>query len=434
MTDCTYEICDEGCKTVSRSSCSSTTVRTTNDIRNLPTETTPKPIPICEMFGCSENDTYVPITNNNCSLAEKLNCLYIQRVYDPSAADGCCYRDECQDCKAPTGESRQIGEQWISYCQNCSCDIEKSVTFVTCEPIICETSKTCKPGSVAVKVQDASDICCPKIECRCTSQTCSEKEAGCPRGFDVTCVNSDQDGCCPTLNCTRKPVCLVENMEYPIGAFVYTANEPCSECYCSDEIDPATQMNLVKCEPTKCFTDCQQGYEYKIMATECCGICVQVACIFKNTTYTTQVIQPGDTWIPYSKDSCTAYTCSYVNGQFILSESSKNCTPPKQPICNPGEIPFNCCYACDPALCKLKTRPLEIDEGLTATKITDSYCELEDSTASLYPPEVYKAMLSCQCCKMVQSSMKTVTLIFKDGQSIEYKYSYAEKCGCTSCK
>lgn len=146
------------------------------------------------------------------------------------------------------------------------------------------------------------------------------------------------------------------------------------------------------------------------------------------------ILQPGDTWIPYSKDSCTAYTCSYVNGQFILSESSKNCTPPKQPICNPGEIPFNCCYACDPALCKLKTRPLEIDEGLTATKITDSYCELEDSTASLYPPEVYKAMLSCQCCKMVQSSMKTVTLIFKDGQSIEYKYSYAEKCGCTSCK
>ncbi|KAL7992105.1 hypothetical protein Chor_016361 [Crotalus horridus] len=53
----------------------------------------------------------------------------------------------------------------------------------------------------------------------------------------------------------------------------------CETCICSSVRDPATKRNIVECKPVTCNTDCPMGHEYQVKPGECCGNCIQVACI-----------------------------------------------------------------------------------------------------------------------------------------------------------
>lgn len=101
--------------------------------------------------------------------------------------------------------------------------------------------------------------------------------------------------------------------------------EPCQNCYCSQDVDPITKLNVIKCSPVVCNTNCSkvsssakthvtlwfclwsqkgflffssfsscwrfQGYEYKTEAVSCCGTCVQKSCILTAPDNKTHVIE-----------------------------------------------------------------------------------------------------------------------------------------------
>jgi len=64
----------------------------------------------------------------------------------------------------------------------------------------------------------------------------------------------------------------------------------------------------------ECNTACDNGYEYEASndtSVNCCGTCVQVACIVNGT-----LKNVGEQW--YSDDHCVAYFCESANGNVRL--------------------------------------------------------------------------------------------------------------------
>lgn len=64
----------------------------------------------------------------------------------------------------------------------------------------------------------------------------------------------------------------------------------------------------------ECNTVCDEGYKYKAsddIGINCCGTCVQVACIVNG-----MLKNVGEQW--YSDDRCVAYFCAFSNGNVRL--------------------------------------------------------------------------------------------------------------------
>jgi len=60
----------------------------------------------------------------------------------------------------------------------------------------------------------------------------------------------------------------------------------------------------------KCDTTCDYGYKYQASndtSVNCCGTCIQVACIVEGT-----LKNVGEQW--YSDDHCITYFCESTNG------------------------------------------------------------------------------------------------------------------------
>ncbi|XP_069079245.1 mucin-2-like [Pleurodeles waltl] len=425
-------ICRSSCQVVPGSKVCPSTTSLPSPPKTTMSDSTSKFYP-CLNISCFRNGS-LNVHLKECPLVEIVKCAVPPiKVYDEQ---GCCFHYECPGCTGTDGEKKIIGDSWEVGCQICNCsNLTNGLPAVFCNNKICNTPSpnTCGPDREAVQLTDPDDPCCPKTECRCKPQKCYKMVKVCPLGFEFSCINPVGDGCCPTFECTRRPVCIVDGTEYQPGAFVYTAFTPCTECYCSDNVDPSTQFNIVKCEPIKCLTDCPQGYEYKMEPAKCCGRCVQVACILKTEYNTSQVIKPGDNWFPYGL-SCAVYYCSVVKGQFLLAMIRRPCVEVRPRTCLPEEVPYNCCNSCDAADCILKSKPLSIANCTLENDVILSYCELNGSSATQYPPSFYNAALPCDCCKMLVSSTKTVNILFNDGTSLPHTYLNAEKCGCASCK
>nr|XP_028561325.1 mucin-5B-like [Podarcis muralis] len=351
------------------------------------------------------------------------------------------YTDICVKtcgCVGPDGLPKPPGSSWKSNCQECICD--PLTESVQCKPQTCVSSeppKCEKEGFVPVPVLTPKDPCCPELQCKCNTTTCSNEKKPCELGYEATPVLLEGD-CCVSFPCIPIPdVCLVNGTLY--RAEMPVPSKPCETCVCSSEKDPDSNTNLVKCQPVTCDKDCQEGYEYQVEAGECCGKCVQNACII-NMNETTEILQPGDIWPP-GGNNCSYYECEQMNDTFILVQSKRKCPIIHPEECESHELeltPDGCCETCKPKTndCKVHKNQTLIrqSECLSSEVVELTYCEGACPSSSKYSSEANAMQRECTCCQELKSHRRKVTLTCQDGKIIDYDYIYVDECQCmTAC-
>uniref|UniRef100_A0A8C0UI40 Mucin 2, oligomeric mucus/gel-forming n=1 Tax=Cyanistes caeruleus TaxID=156563 RepID=A0A8C0UI40_CYACU len=169
-----------------------------------------------------------------------------------------------------------FGEEFTVDCQDCIC--LEGEHGIVCKPHICEQKKVTCDGEGFYEVTEVNpkDSCCPLSTCKCNTSLCTAKAPKCSLGFEVhSYIPSGQ--CCPVYQCVPKGVCVHENAEFLPNSSVFV--DKCQNCFCTNDVNVSTQLNIISCERVPCNTYCQPGYEIKPVKGECCGKCVQTKCI-----------------------------------------------------------------------------------------------------------------------------------------------------------
>ncbi|XP_061059797.1 mucin-5B [Eubalaena glacialis] len=235
---------------------------------------------------------------------------------------------ECP-CVGPDGFPKFPGERWVSNCQSCVCD-EGSVS-VQCVPVQCEARDQPQEcgwaGFVAQTRPLADNPCCMETLCVCNTSTCPQSPPKCRPGEELACTQAE-NSCCPTFSC-RPQLCTYNGTVYGVGA-TFPAVIPCHTCTC---LSVDTHDPTVQCEEDACNATCPQGFQYSRVAGQCCGECVQTACL----TSDGRLVQPNETWVNSLVDNCTLYHCQAENGPPMLTPT---------PVADPPPPPFVCPDSC----------------------------------------------------------------------------------------
>lgn len=159
--------------------------------------------------------------------------------------------------------------------------------------------------------------------------------------------------CCGEHKATA---CKVADTVYEVGAsWPDPAGDPCVTVSCvhsNTGTDDLVQQKTIQ----TCNKECPLGWAYQEpnvktkQKKQCCGECVQIACVVNGTVY-----EVNDVW--QSADGCTTYECDrQSDGTLSVSGSQETCMDvsqcPEQDIYQDG-----CCKVCNvtslPMLSKL---------------------------------------------------------------------------------
>ncbi|XP_078538894.1 mucin-5B-like isoform X2 [Lissotriton helveticus] len=355
------------------------------------------------------------------------------KVYDE---DVCCFNYECRYCTGPDGEPKLSGEIWQSGCYECFCS--KNFT-VQCSPVFCDTPMVApcdKEGFELIVVPDPNNPCCPFEQCQCNPNLCRRPPNSCDPGFQFI-VGFEEGDCCASYGCVPKNVCVVNGLEYPPLSPVPADIGSCTLCNCTEEMDEVTQLNKVMCAPISCITDCQPGYIVIEQDGDCCGSCVQVACVVEKEDGTQEVHQPGEVWRDLDSN-CTSYRCEQTGTTFTLGEENTICSPFVPEICQPGTIEMTsdgCCQTCQVNVtkpCWLRTMPVEVTYKSCTSVVELDYCEGTCMSSSMFVQTTQRMTHKCSCCKEVLMSRKEVRLLCPDSTYINYNVSNVAQCGCVT--
>ncbi|XP_043915177.1 mucin-5AC-like [Protopterus annectens] len=399
------------------------------------------------------------------------NDKYVQSD-DDNYAEGCfcqdgkilfnTYLDICVStcgCTGPDGMPREPGDTWKSNCLDCQCD---NITMtVQCKPRACyPSSNTCtQEGFVPITVKDPENPCCNKTECRCNTSLCSKTPQGCKPGFHVV-ATLPEAACCTVYKYEPKGVCVFNDTEYEPNAVI--PQNTCDKCYCSKTTDPVTQLNNIVCAPVQCDKSCKPSFEYRTVPGKCCGECIQTSCLIVLPNNSTQLLKPGEKWSP-SNDNCTQYTCTLVNGQYILLTNKKQCPPFTASECAQGSVVWDsagCCAKCNSTIKKCgvqKKMDFITYNGCTSTKavlitscqgacVTSSYLTFGPevitskwwlfwTTSQLkYTMQATEIESACTCCQQTKYHLVDVELTCpeKQGKKVKFSYIYIDECGCST--
>ncbi|XP_066524932.1 mucin-2-like [Hoplias malabaricus] len=342
--------------------------------------------------------------------------------------------DKC-GCLDPSGQPRELGEEFQYGCQDCICDA--STVSVICKPKQCSNNNqvTCtEPGFIVVNETDPTDECCTILTCRCDSNFCPSIDGTCNIGYAP--VLKVPDGkCCPELSCEPKKVCVHRNMEYEPGTSVPVVD--CQDCQCTWDIDPKTQLHQIQCLIVTCDEDCESGYDYvEPVGDECCGKCVQTKCLL-NLNGTKHVLQSGEEWSP-KDEGCDRFTCAYINGEYITTNYKIHCPPFSIDNCQPGTMQIaadGCCQVCveKEKGCKIETiSDYIIHNECQSENIVDlTHCEGDCTSYSKYSE---LSSSSCSCCQAARTSNRTVNLKCLNGDTVPHIYIHVEECSCSQTK
>ncbi|XP_034624663.1 LOW QUALITY PROTEIN: mucin-5AC [Trachemys scripta elegans] len=340
----------------------------------------------------------------------------------------------CGNCIGPDGQPKLPGDQWKSNCQDCVCDrytVTVQCTKRPCKPlppVSCDD-----PGFVPVQSLTQEDPCCVQTECRCDTSKCPESVASCQPGYELIpeVLNGN---CCTIFTCKLKPGCVTNGTFYMPGAVIPKGT--CEKCTCSAEVQPDSQRNIVACQPIPCDTECPLGYEYKMKSGQCCGECVQVACVLKMKDNTVHVLQAGKVWHEPG-DNCTFYKCEQIEDQFIPVTVRKACQPIYPEDCDPADIMLSedgCCKTCPlpRKTCSLRSTTTVISQNdcNSSVPVELTYCEGNCDTSSMYSLEANVMQHKCKCCQEIKTSKRQVTLSCPDGSTTDYSYTHVEQCDC----
>ncbi|NXU10558.1 MUC2L protein, partial [Pardalotus punctatus] len=328
-----------------------------------------------------------------------------------------------------------FGEKFTVDCQDCIC--LEGEHGIVCKPHECEQKKvTCDgEGFYEVKEVNPKDSCCPLFTCKCNTSLCTAKAPKCSLGFEVhSYIPSGQ--CCPVYQCVPKGVCVHENAEFLPNSSVFV--DKCQKCFCTNDVNISTQLNIISCQPVPCNTHCEPGYELKPVQGECCGKCVQTKCIIHAANNYELILSPGE-FKNDPQNNCTIYSCVDVHNQLIASTSEITCPAFNEESCKPGTIsylPNGCCKTCAPldssTPCSVRRRKdfIVYNGCRSVDRVELTECEGTCGTFSLYSAEANSMDHSCSCCRETSATEKHVVLKCPGGHSMSHKYIYVENCSC----
>ncbi|KFQ30924.1 Mucin-2, partial [Mesitornis unicolor] len=329
-----------------------------------------------------------------------------------------------------------FGEKFTVDCQDCIC--LEGGSGIVCEPHECaEQSKTSCDGEGFYEVNEVNseDSCCPIVTCKCNTSLCTTKAPKCTLGFEVhSHIPSGQ--CCPVYQCVPKRVCVYQNAEFLPNSSVFV--DKCQNCFCTNEVNVTTQLNIISCEHIPCNTYCEPGYERQPVKGECCGKCVQTKCVIHTPNIPDLILSPGE-FKNDPNNNCTIYSCVNIHNQFISSTSEITCPPFNEESCKPGTItllPNGCCKTCapldSPTPCSVRERKdFIVYKGCRSMdRVVMTECEGTCGTFSLYSAEANSMEHSCSCCRESRTAVREVELQCPTGHSISHKYVYVESCSC----
>ncbi|XP_058016425.1 mucin-5AC [Ahaetulla prasina] len=345
------------------------------------------------------------------------------------------HRDICVPdcgCTGPDGLPKVPGETWISNCQKCTC--EEYSLIVQCIEEPCPTKATpveCYfEGFVPITILTPEEKCCPQKHCVCNTSHCPSSIETCPLGYELKKENFPGD-CCINTTCVKVPGCVVDGKFYSPGAVV--PGELCESCRCSEKGD---LENNVECVSQTCDQRCPLGHKYQEVSGQCCGKCVQIACVLILDSSPPQVIKPGETWHPPG-NNCTSHECDLVEDQYVLVTIKKAC-PPFDQNCRHDYVTVSddgCCKLCRPPKVEF-CAPINITKTIkhngceSSSPIEVTYCEGQCDSFSKYSYKANTMDHICNCCQERKTTKKQVTLICPDGFTEDYSYLHVDECEC----
>eukprot|EP00070_Physeter_catodon_P027685 XP_028334579.1 mucin-5B [Physeter catodon] len=329
---------------------------------------------------------------------------------------------ECP-CVGPDGFPKFPGERWVSNCQSCVCD-EGSVS-VQCAPVRCEARdqpQECgRAGFVAQTRPLADNPCCMETLCVCNTSTCPRSPPKCRPGEELASTQ-EEDSCCPTFSC-RPQLCTYNGTVYGVGA-TFPSVTPCHTCTCLSE---DTHDPTVQCEEDACDTTCPRGFQYSRVAGQCCGECVQTACL----TSDGRLVQPNETWINSLVDNCTLYHCQAENGTPMLTPTPVAC--PDVSSCRGILRKIGCCYSCEEVdSCQVRASMTVLRHRGCATQaaISVPFCEGFCPGASRYAMGARATQCPCICCQETRAHQEVVTMQCPNGTAFQHTYTHVDECSC----
>ncbi|XP_064309329.1 mucin-2 [Phalacrocorax carbo] len=339
-------------------------------------------------------------------------------------------------CVGVDNVPREFGEKFTVDCKDCIC--LEGGSGILCEPHACaKQNKTSCDGEGFYEVNEVNsdDPCCPIATCKCNTSLCTTKAIKCTMGFEVhSHIPSGQ--CCPVYQCVPKRVCVHQNAEFLPNSSVFV--DKCQNCFCTNEVNVSTQLNIISCEHIPCNTYCQPGYERQPVKGECCGRCVQTKCVIHTANSSDLILKPGEFKNdPYN--NCTIYSCVNIHNQFISSVSEITCPAFNEDRCKPGTVTFlpnGCCKTCAPldshTACSVRQRKdfIVYNGCRSVDRVIMTECEGTCGTFSQYSAEANSMEHSCSCCRESSTTVRDVELKCPTGHSISHKYIYVESCSC----
>ncbi|XP_057409804.1 mucin-5B [Balaenoptera acutorostrata] len=329
---------------------------------------------------------------------------------------------ECP-CVGPDGFPKFPGERWVSNCQSCVCD-EGSVS-VQCVPVQCEARDQPQEcgwaGFVAQTRPLADNPCCMETLCVCNTSTCPQSPPKCRPGEELACTQAE-NSCCPTFSC-RPQLCTYNGTVYGVGA-TFPAVIPCHTCTC---LSVDTRDPTVQCEEEACNATCPQGFQYSRVAGQCCGECVQTACL----TSDGRLVQPNETWVNSLVDNCTLYHCQAENGPPMLTPTPVAC--PDVSSCRGILRKIGCCYSCEEVdSCQVRASMTVLRHRGCATQAAVSvpFCEGFCPGASRYSTGARATQCPCVCCQETRAHQEVVTMQCPNGTAFQHTYTHVDECSC----
>nr|XP_060460511.1 mucin-5AC [Panthera onca] len=352
-------------------------------------------------------------------------CFCPENMTHFSMSSPVCVPVDCHRCLGPHGEAVEPGHTISVDCQRCTC--ESSTLTMSCHRQPCPLPPACPlPGFVPVPAAPQAGQCCPQYNCACDTSYCP-KPVACPEGSHPV-MTYKEGACCPSQNCSWD-VCSVNGTLYQPGSVV--SSSLCETCRCEVSSSPQVDTVVISCETQICNTHCPAGFEYQEQSGQCCGLCVQQACVVNASDSSTRIFYPGQSW-PDPTNPCVTHECEKHRDGLVVVTRKKACPPLNCPAAQAQLSEDGCCLACPP--------PQPRNQSACAIYYKREVIVHGDCRSPRSPPgvpgtgtyslEANTIERNCSCCRELRVLPTTVTLRCKDGSSRTFGYTLVKECGC----
>ncbi|XP_017781781.1 PREDICTED: hemocytin [Nicrophorus vespilloides] len=358
----------------------------------------------CTKMECVKNDKYgIAISTQSISCDEKCE---LGSEYKPATPES---KECCGSCKAVgcvvDGVVKQVGEEWSSadhctnyFCINLNGTMQIQSVMVVCPDIPQEQLREYVYDFIPVEGE-----CCKK-----------HRMTACKAGYNVYSVGhtwpSPDGDKCKTISC----------VESKYG-------------------------ELLKQESVqKCNKDCAKGWEYVESKTECCGDCVQVACVIGD-----ELKSPGENWT--SADGCTTFSCDKYLDQFSVNSQHESCPKILDDCPKDHIIVKGCCKYCNitseaQSQCMPEEIPATKSVGIVvAERAPHGICKnvealkgFTECVGTCHSSTVFNTKSGshesiCSCCRATKYSPLLIELTCEDGYKFKKQVAVPTVCGCEGC-